>query len=560
MKKITLIFILFHFLFSVHAQIINGLSIGIESNSAWYNDDKKTGAFNDENNNDQDKHLRFNNYIKLDYNFLSKFSVSAQIESYEPFALINYSSNLKGTNLGTYSLTYETTKIKATIGHFYEQFGSGLIYRNWEDRQLGINNALFGGKLSYRLLDFADLTVIYGNHRVGFETSDGDIFGFNSEFDLKSIFKMNDMALSLGFSYVGREEKTDLEAINYKSLTNAYSGRLDLRYGKFYSSAEYVSKSKDAIVLANNQVSNQFIKPGSGILFNTGYSKKGFGLDATFRRLENMTFYSERDKSGNIFFENIVNYTPGLTKQHDYLLTNIFVYQAQSSVLFLDPELIKVGEIGGQLDLFYNIKKGTVLGGKYGSKIAFNGSYWAGLKGDFDYANQDYKTDAFGFGNKYFSDMSLEIRKKWNSKWRSIFYYVNQYYNKKEIEGNFGAKPIITNIGVIESTYKLGNGKSIRIEAQKLWSDSENHEWIGSTLEFNLNSKFSFYINDIYNSGDDSSTQTTHYYNIGGSYTKEATRIGLNYGRQRAGLLCVGGVCRFVPEATGLTASVNMSF
>ena len=121
-------------------------------------------------------------------------------------------------------------------------------------------------------------------------------------------------------------------------------------------------------------------------------------------------------------------------------------------------------------------------------------------------------------------------------------------------------KPIITNIGVIESTYKLGNGKSIRIEAQKLWSDSENHDWIGSTLEFNLNSKFSFYINDIYNSGDDSSTQTTHYYNIGGSYSKEATRIGLNYGRQRAGLVCVGGVCRFVPEATGLTASVNMSF
>ena len=105
MKKITLIFILFHFLFSVHAQIINGLSIGIESNSAWYNDDKKTGAFNDENNNDQDKHLRFNNYIKLDYNFLSKFKVSAQLESYEPFALINYSSNLKGTNLGTYSLS-----------------------------------------------------------------------------------------------------------------------------------------------------------------------------------------------------------------------------------------------------------------------------------------------------------------------------------------------------------------------------------------------------------------------------------------------------------------------
>ena len=35
---------------------------------------------------------------------------------------------------------------------------------------------------------------------------------------------------------------------------------------------------------------------------------------------------------------------------------------------------------------------------------------------------------------------SLEVRKKWSSKWSSIFYYVNQYYNKKDIEGNFSAE------------------------------------------------------------------------------------------------------------------------
>ena len=559
LKKITLFIVFFHFLPTSYGQIIDGLSVGFESNSAWYNDDKKTGDFTDEANNDQDKHFRANNYLKIDYNFLSKFTASVQIESYEPFALINYSTNFKGTNLGTYSLHYKTSNMDATIGHFYEQFGSGLILRNWEDRQLGINNALFGGKVSYRLMDAVDLTALYGNHRVGFETSDGTIFGFNSEFELDSVFKWDETALNIGFSYVGREEKIDLENPNFEPTTNAFSGRVDFSYRNFYSSVEYVTKSEDAIVQVN-QVSNDFIKSGNGFLLNTGYSKKGFGLDATFRRLENMSFYSDRKKSGNVFFENIINYTPGLTKQHDYLLTNIFVYQAQSAVSFLDPGLLKVGEIGGQLDLFYNIKKETLLGGKYGTKMAFNASYWAGLKGTFDYANQDYETDVFGFGEKYFSDISLEIRKKWNPKWRSIVYFVNQYYNKKEIEGNFGAKPIVTNIGVVESTHKLGKGKSIRIEAQRLWSDTQDHDWIGGTFEFNLSSKISFYINDIYNNGDDSSTSKTHYYNAGGSYTKGATRVGLNYGRQRAGLVCIGGVCRFVPEATGLTATVTMAF
>ena len=544
---------------SIYSQIIDGLSVGFESNSAWYNDDKKTGAFNDQINNDQDKHLRINNYLKFDYNFLSKFTASVQVESYEPFALLNYSTNLNGTNLGTYSLMYNSQKINATVGHFYEQFGSGMILRNWEDRQLGINNSLFGIKINYRLQDFADLTAIYGAQRVGFKTSDAKIFGFNSEFKLDSVFKWNDTALCLGFSYVGREQDIDFETPNFEALTNAYSVRLDYSHGNIYSSTECVLKSNDAVV-QSNQISNDFIKPGSGFLFNAGYSKKGFGFDATFRRLENMSFSSDRKNSGNVFFENVINYTPGLTKQHDYLLTNIFVYQAQSSVSFLDPELMVAGEIGGQIDLFYNIKKETVFGGKYGTKIAFNASYWAGLKGDFSYTNQDYNTKMFGFGDKYFSDISLEVRKKWSSKWNSIFYVVNQFYNKKYIEGNFGAKPINANIVVLESTHKLGNGKSVRLEVQKLWSDSKSHDWTGGTLEFNFNSKFSIYINNIYNSGDDPSTENTHYYNAGGSLTKGATRIALNYGRQRAGLICVGGVCRFVPEATGLTASITIAF
>ena len=51
-----------------------------------------------------------------------------------------------------------------------------------------------------------------------------------------------------------------------------------------------------------------------------------------------------------------------------------------------------------------------------------------------------------------------------------------------------------------------------------------------------------------------------NYYNLGGSYTKGAQRFSLNYGRQRGGLICIGGVCRFVPESTGLTANIVLSF
>jgi hypothetical protein len=39
-----------------------------------------------------------------------------------------------------------------------------------------------------------------------------------------------------------------------------------------------------------------------------------------------------------------------------------------------------------------------------------------------------------------------------------------------------------------------------------------------------------------------------------------ATRLQAGYGRQNAGLFCVGGVCRFVPASNGLTVTFSHSF
>ena len=567
MKRQLIVLFLFVFTVNVSAQLLDNLSFGLESNAIWYNDDKKTGSFYD-NVNDNDEHFRSNNYLKLDYSFLKNFKATVQFESYEPFALLNYSPNFNETNIATYSLNYKTDKLDVTAGYVYEQFGSGLVLRSWEDRQLGINNALRGGKATYTPTDFLSFTALYGKHRVGFKTSEGEIFGFNSDIDLTSLLKFENSTLGIGLSYVGRKEDLSIEEPAFDYLTNAFSNRLDYSYKNFYSSAEYVYKSEDAVVQVlngNNVFPDDFVKPGSALLFNTGYSKKGLGIDLTLRRMENMGFYSDREKTGNIYNENIVNYTPALTKQHDYVLTNIFVYQSQPLVSFnYESNVFKVGEIGGQIDIFYKIEKDTPLGGKYGTKIAFNASYWAGLKADITQAgfeiDPDYETEFLGFGSKYFSDFNLEVRKKWSSKWSSIFYYVNQYYNTEQIEAKYNAETIKNNIGVIESTYKFGNNRSLRLEAQKLWSNSEGQDWLAGTLEFNLSSKYSIYVNDSYNSGTDHDTSKIHYYNFGGSFTKGATRLGINYGRQRGGLLCVGGVCRIVSPSTGLSVNLSMSF
>ena len=553
MKKFKLVVILLSLPIIAFAQVEEPdkgkLSGGLESNSQYYVDDTKTGDFEEEDN------FRSNNYLRLNYNYKNWFA-NVQVESYEPQALLNYYPKYVGTDIGTFAIGYKSKTFDATLGHFYEQFGSGLTLRSWEDRQLGINNAIRGGHVKFRPTDAIELTALYGRQRDGFEVSRGDIYGFNAEVKLSDVFKFESTSLGLGLSYVARTEDLDIDNPDFNATTNSISTRLDYSEGNFYSSVEYVHKGEDIYQELGSLFEDKYAD-GNALLLNLGYAKSGLGIDATFRRMENMSFYSQRDQSANIYNQNIVNYLPALTKQHDYSLTNIYVYQAQPRLTF-NP-LAKAGEIGGQVDVFYKIKKDTPLGGKYGTKLAFNYSNWFGLKGDFDLGERSFESSGLlGFGEKYYREMSLEIRKKISSNWSSIFTVVNTYYNKRYVEDTIGEVDATVVVG--EATYKLGSGKSIRVEGQHLFTSDDKKDWAGGTLEFNLNSKISMYATDIYNYGNDDSDAQIHYYNFGGSYSQGATRVGVSYGRQRGGLLCVGGVCRFVPENTGFTLNLSTSF
>ena len=65
---------------------------------------------------------------------------------------------------------------------------------------------------------------------------------------------------------------------------------------------------------------------------------------------------------------------------------------------------------------------------------------------------------------------------------------------------------------------------------------------------------------DQYNFGNTIEKQRIHYYFASAGYVKGNSRIQIGYGKQRAGLFCVGGVCRNVPASSGLTLSITSSF
>lgn len=535
------------------------LNIGVESNSQWYIDDDKIQI----SELDAVERFRSNNYIKADY-FISKWEFGLQVESYSPMALLNYAPELEKTDIGTLYARYNNTELglDITAGHFYEQFGSGLVLRSWEDRQLGINNAILGGRVGYEFAPGAKATLLGGKQRIGmgFDLADSFISGANIDVNISEITNVESIDMNVGASYVGRYENLQDTHPDLSKMTNMYSFRADIAKGAFYAGAEYVYKSNDALVEGRGIVQEILEDKqynGNALLINMGYFQSGFGLDVNLRRIENIGMFSERALNGNTFNTGVVNYVPALTKQYDFALQNIYVYQV-ASVTSFSPYL-KPGEIGGQFDLYYQFKRDTPMGGKYGTYLSVNGSFWNALAyKDLNVGEREVSASFFDFGRKYYNDLAIELRKKHSNQWQSIFTVMGQYYNQQYIEDTSGE--LKAYIAAADVIYKFGQTQSVRFIGQHLWADADKKNWAGATIEYAPSLSWSFFVHDIYNYGNDKPEDRIHYYNVGGAFVKGATRIGVSYGRQRGGMICVGGVCRLVPESSGLTINISTNF
>lgn len=543
------------------------LRVGIESNSQYYVDDDKIKLEDSE----KDERFRSNNYIKLDYT-IKNFEFGLQGEAYYPKALLNFNPQLQDFNIGTLYVRYNNFDkgIDITAGHIYEQFGSGLALRFWEDRALGINNALLGGRIKYRFGDATTVKILGGKQRIGmgFDLSDGVIYGADLDVDLTSLLSKDDYTIKLGGTFVGRYEDITVFAPSAPKTVNVFGPRVDYFGSNFNASLEYLFKTKDVHV-ESGDIQEGIKRDGQSLLINLGYNSGDFAVNVNLRRLQNFSFSSQRDVQGNVFNYGMINYVPSLTKQYDHSLQNIFVYQAQPQMVYYVANKEKQGEIGGQFDVFYEAQKGSFFGGERGASFAINGSYWAGLKNNVsksttqdEWGNEveivGLNAPYFSFGNKYYSDFAIEYRKPMSDRFSTIFTFLNQYHNSEFIT----EKPYQVNAQTIaaEGTYFLSDIKSIRLELQHQWADSERGNWAGGTVEYIPSSKWSFFVHDIYNYGTVKDFEKLHYYSFGGAFTKGATRVAASYGRQRGGMMCVGGVCRFVPEAAGFTLNFTTNF
>ena len=500
------------------------ISGSFETNTIYYMKDSKINA--------EAPFDRFgsNNYLKFDYR-IGKFSAGLMYEAYLP-VLQGYPGELKESDIVFKYASFEDRGLSVLAGDFYDQFGSGLVFRAYEDRTLGLNTSVEGIRLEYRYGNMLTFKGIYGRPRRYMKRAECELRGADITADIAAALGWENSILTLGGSYVSRYERYTGTEETIDPSVDAYSLRLGWGNGGWSFQGELVKKTSDAAEY--NAWKNQH---GSAVLLELGYTGTNVGVLLTGRRLEYMDFRSSRESQG---IGEGINYIPALTRQYTYSLANLNPYAAQMN-----------GEIGGQVDLYYLFPKGSVLGGKRGMKVALNFSTYYDLKPKSD--GKGY--EAVDFGDELlFRDLSADVTKEWNKRFKTIFMYSFQTYNPL-ITGH-ESDGWDTHVIVGDFTYKLNPRNSFRLELQYLWMKADKKEWVAGMLEYNLAPAWSFFVSDMYNYGD----TDLHYYTGGISFAKSRSRIALNFGRNRAGYNCSGGICRATPAYTGFNLSLTTSF
>lgn len=507
----------------------------------YYREDSIIGA---QQPNEQVLSNGFLNLVYTNGNFTTGF----RYESYQN-ALLGFPEGYRGNGITYRFATYQKEKLTFTAGNFYEQFGNGLSFRAYEERGLGYDNAMDGIRIKYELMDGVTLTGITGKQRLFFDFGEGIVRGFDASVSLNSLvpkLKENKTKIIFGGSAVSKYQPDQDSRYILPENVSTIAGRVNVNRGKVNINAEYAFKSNDP------SADNGFIyRSGEAMFLQTSYSQKGFGLVLAAKRNDNMSFRSDRNEAQQNL---LINFLPALTKQHTYnLLATLYPYATQLN-----------GEIAFQADLIYKFKKGSLLGGKTGMDIQMNYSTANNIDttslNDENTLRQGYSSDFFKIGEVYFKDFNFQINKKFSKKVKGRFTYANLVYNQEIIEGKPGVPNVYANIGIADVTYKFTTRKSLRTETQILFTDQDQGDWATLLLEYSYSPHWFIAIMDQYNYGNKDSEKQVHYYNVSAGYNNKGNRISMSYGRQRAGIFCVGGVCRVVPASNGLYLSVTSSF
>jgi hypothetical protein len=413
-----------------------------------------------------------------------------------------------------------------------------------------------GVRIATRWKNGLQIKGILGKQRRYFALGEGIVRGIDAEYNLP--WKAG--AAVLGGSFVSKYQPANDPELNLPANVAAGAARFSLTKGKWNLNSEYVYKANDP------SFDNGYIyRPGQALRSTLTYQIKGFSVQGSVKRIDNMSFRSDRSAQQ---FDVFVNFLPPTSKLHTYALPALFPYATQIN-----------GEQGGELDIVKAFKKGSILGGKTGLTVALNASWAESLQKSpvatgvpiGAIGSDGYQSDWLKRGDiLYFRDVNVEVRKKFSKKSKGQLTLYDLRYNKTVLNDGVADAVILNSpdsdslltvrAAVAEFQHTLPNGQTLRYEGQWNLANGFRGDAVMALVEWTMSERWTIALQEIYNYGHPSVGRRLHYPIFSLIHFSGNTRIQINYGRQQQGIFCVGGICRVVPPSNGLAISMTTSF
>ena len=523
------------------------LSGSIQSDMLVPEEDKETGA-------EKTEDFLTNTYADLQLQ--SEYVDAGARLEYMEHPMPGFEKDFKGWGVPNFWVKGKLGNNELTLGTFYEQFGSGFILRTYEERTLGIDNSLLGGRLLLKPTDGVILKVLSGKQRRYWKWNKALVSGADAEISIDQwipSMRESGTVLTLGASWVNKYEKNEEKVfvdnthyVHFPKFVNSWDVRANFNHGPWNFLAEYAQKTADPS-FANGYV----FKKGSAAMLSGSYSNKGLSVLVQAKRSENMSSKSA-DVTGN---SSAINYLPAFIQDHTYALAALYAYATQ----------LADGEWAYQTEIGYNFKRNTSLGGKYGMNVKLNYSYVRGIPHEFADGMErqtlsgvtyvDYKSPFFKWGKEtYYQDLNVQVSRRLSHDFLLNLMYMSQRFNKTVVEGEGGM--VHSNIFIADGKYQFSKKTTLRCELQYLTTNQDEKDWVFGLLELSLVPHWMITVSDMWNCGD----SKIHYYQGLVTYNVGSHRIQAGYERTQAGFNCSGGVCRYVPAMKGFFASYNYNF
>jgi hypothetical protein len=488
------------------------------------------------------------------------FDFGIRFDLFNNSNLLNPTGSYSDEGIGRWFIRKKVQELGISVGYLYDQIGSGIIFRAYEERPLLIDNALVGLRLEYEIDDNWRVKGFTGRQKQQFDIYRPVIKGANIEGFIASDEEDPKWSVAPGIGIINRtldDASMDnlVATINTYQAQDTFTPTYNVYAGTFYNTftvgpfswyVEAAYKTREAIRDPLGQfiqgqdtlLGEKFIdRPGSVLYTSLGYAQKGLGITLEAKRTQN---FSLRTRPQESLIRGMLNYLPALTRINTYRLASRYFAATQ-----------ELGELAFQLDARYSIQR--------------TWNFYLNVSNITDLDNELLYRELYG-----------EVSYQYDRILTFTGGVQHQNYNQAVYEVKPGAPNVRTITPFTEVLYKIDRLKALRFELQYMLTGRDERtdlkqdygDWLFFLAEYSVAPRWTISVSDMFNVGpgsnspaDDSGDKVkAHFPRIDVSYTKRSNRYSLSYVKQVEGVVCTGGICRLEPAFSGFQLNVTSTF